>query len=154
MRSLVLAAALALTAAPLSAQTADADSAVRHAVQAFYDAFNSHHFDRAADFTTDDWNHINPYGGRTRGRAAVLAELREVHSTFLRNVSDSVRQMDVRFASPEVAVATVVSQVSAMTTPDGVNHPSERQIRTFVVVRRGSRWLVMQDHNTIVKPLP
>jgi hypothetical protein len=65
-------------------------------------------------FTSDDWNHINPGGGRTRGREAVLKELREVHGTFLKGVTDTITSLDVRFATPDVAVATVTSQMSAL----------------------------------------
>jgi hypothetical protein len=67
-----------------------------------------------------------------------------------RGVTDTITGMDVRMASPDVAVATVASELSSFTTPDGVRHESERQIRTFVVVKRGPRWLIMQDHNTFV----
>jgi len=77
--------------------------------------------------------------------------LRAVHGTFLKNVTDRIEKMDVRFASDDVAVA---SRVSAFTTPDGVKHENERSTHTFVVVRRGDRWLIMQDHNTMVTPLP
>jgi hypothetical protein len=35
------------------------------------------------------------------------------------------------------------------TTPDGKKHENDRQIRTFVVVKRGAKWLIMQDQNTI-----
>jgi uncharacterized protein (TIGR02246 family) len=139
-------------ATPISAQTPGPEALVRQTVQAFYAAFNSHAFDRAAAFTTDDWNHINPLGGRTRSRPAVLKELEDVHSTFLRGVSDTIEQMDVRFATTDVAVATVTSHVSTYTTPDGMKHENERWVRTFVVVRRDGRWLIMQDHNTIVLP--
>jgi uncharacterized protein (TIGR02246 family) len=118
-------------------------------VQAFYDAFSSDDFGRAAEYTTEDWNHINPAGGWTRGREAVLKEVKEVHSTFLKGVSDTPEEMSVRFATPAVAVVTVPSRVSTYTTPDGIKHENERQIRTFVVVKRGGRWLIMQDHNTV-----
>jgi uncharacterized protein (TIGR02246 family) len=141
-------------ASPISARGPSPEAPVRQAVQAFYAAFNSHRFDRAAEFTTEDWNHINPLGGRTRGRSAVLKELEEVHSTFLKGVTDTVEQMDVRFATADVAVATVTSRVGTFTTPDGVKHENEQQIRTFVVVKRGARWLITQDHNTIVTPQP
>ena len=130
------------------------EAQVRQAVQAFYTAFNSHGFDRAADFTTDDWNHINPFGGRTNGRVAVLKEVLEVHNTFLKGVTDTVTQMDVRMASSDVAVATVASDLSRFTTPDGVKHERDHQIRTFIVVKRGGRWLIMQDHNTFVVAQP
>lgn len=131
------------------AQTSSKEKQVRQAVESFYAAFNSHGFGRAAEYTTEDWTHINPLGGWTRGREAVLKELKEVHSTFLKGVSDTVEEMSVRFATPEVAVVTVPSRVSTYTTPDGTRHENERQIRTFVVVKRHGRWLIMQDQNTI-----
>ena len=118
-------------------------------MQSFYDAFNSHDFGRVQEFTTEDWNHINPLGGWTRGRDAVLKELKAVHSTFLKGVSDTVEQMSIRFAAADVAVVTVASGVSTFTTPDGEKHENEQPIRTFVVVRRGGRWLIMQDQNTL-----
>lgn len=131
------------------AQNSGKETQVRQAVQSFYDAFNTHDFGRAAGFTTEDWVHINPLGAWTRGRAAVLKELKEVHSTFLKGVSDTPEEMSVRFASPDVAVVTVPSRVSTYTTPDGVTHENEGLIRTFVVVKRGPRWLIMHDQNTI-----
>jgi uncharacterized protein (TIGR02246 family) len=131
------------------AQKSGKEKQVRQAVQSFYDAFNTHNFGPVAKFTTEDWVHINPLGGWKRGREAVLNELKEVHSTFLKGVSDTPEEMSVRFASPDVAIVTVPSRVSTYTTPDGVRHENEELIRTFVVVKRGPRWLIMHDQNTI-----
>ena len=78
---LVLASAVSLTMViGLHAQPAAQEAQVRKAVQSFYDAFNSHDFRRVPEFTTEDWTHINPLGGWTRGRGAVLKELEEVLS--------------------------------------------------------------------------
>jgi uncharacterized protein (TIGR02246 family) len=122
---------------------------VRKAVDAFYAAFNLV-FEGANDFATEVCNHINPYGGSPRGRKNVLNEVRQVHATVLKGVSDNVEGMSVRFATRDVAVVTVTSVMSTFVTPDGVKHENERHIRTFVVVKRGSRWLVMQDQNTTI----
>ena len=132
------------------AQTNADEQGARDAVAAFYRAFNAHDFDRASEFTTEDWEHINPGGGWTRGRQQVLAELRLVHGTFLKGVTDDVESMAIRIPGPGIAVVTVRSQMTPFTMPDGVAHPHDRQIRTFVVVKRDERWLVMQDQNTIV----
>jgi hypothetical protein len=59
--------------------------------------------------------------------------------------------MDIRFATSDVAVGTVVSVGSGFTSPDGVKHKPGRAIRTFVVVRRGKRWQIMQDQNTLIQ---
>ena len=148
----LLAFSLVSISGMVSAQTSAKEIDVRRAVQSFYDAFNAHGFDRATEFTTEDWNHINPLGGRTRGRADTLKDLHQVHSTFLKGVSDKVEDMDVRFADSNVAVVTVTSRMTTYVTPDGTKHENERYLRTFVVVRQNGRWLIMQDQNTIIKP--
>ena len=132
----------------LHAQPATQEAQVRKAVQSFYDAFNSHDFRRVPEFTTEDWTHINPLGGWTRGRDAVLKEVREVHASFLKGVTDTIEEMEVKFATANVAIVTVPSRTSPYTSPDGVKREDQRQIRTFVLVQRHGRWLIMQDQNT------
>ncbi len=144
---LTLALSLALVIG-LPAQPAPREAQARKAVQSFYDAFNTHTFGRVSEFTTEDWSHINPSGGWTRGRDAVLKELKEVHSTFLKGVTDTPEEMEVRFAATNVAIVTVPSKMSPFTTPDGVRHESQLVIRTFILVERDGRWLIMQDQNT------
>src|SRR5262245_10841914 len=130
----------------------DQEPGVRTAIKAFYKAFNDG-FVAPADYATEDWNHINPNGGRDRGREATLKTVRGAHQTFLKGTTDTIENMDVRFAAQDVAVGTVTSLMSPFTSPDGVRHGVERHIRTFVVVKRGERWLIMQDHNTTVVEL-
>ena len=134
------------------ARTADQAEQVRASVLSFFDAFNRHDFARISEITIEDWVHINPLGGRTSGRGEVLKELEEVHSTFLKGVSMKIDEISVKFATPDVAVVTVVNQITPYTTPDGVIHSKERQIKTFIVVKRKRTWLIMQDQNTIIAP--
>jgi len=134
---------------PRAALSDGREEAVRDAIRAFYKAFDDG-FVGPADYATEDWNHINPYGGRDRGREATLKTVRGAHETFLRGTTDTIENMDIRFAAQDVAVGTVTSIMSPFTSPDGVTHSKERCIRTFVVVKRGGRWLIMQDHNTWV----
>ena len=149
--AVALAIGIAITLS-LAAQGRSEEATVKAAVQAFYATFNAHAWDKAAEFATEDWNHIDPFGGRTRERAGTIQDLRRVHSTFLKGVSDTVESMDVRFATADVAVVTAVSRMSTYTPPSGKPHVNERYIRTFVVVKRGGRWQIMQDQNTIVAP--
>jgi uncharacterized protein (TIGR02246 family) len=125
------------------------EAAARTPVEAFYTAFNTG-FVGPADFAAEDWAHINPFGGWTRGRENVLKEIRAVHSTFLKGATETIEQIEVRFASPDAAVVTVISGASTFTTPDGVKHENGRNIRTFVVAKRAGRWLVIQDQNTMI----
>lgn len=135
----------------MSAQTPtpkDEQPDVRKSVQAFYGAYNAHEFEKLEQFTTEDWTHIAPNGIVRQGRADVLQALKQTHSTFLKGVTDTPEEIAVRLATPDVAVVTVRSRTSTFTTPDGVKHENEGRIRTFVVVKRASRWLIMQDQNT------
>ena len=154
MKSLIVALAIFAGSPMAHAQANTPEAAALQTVRAFYAAFNSHGFGHASDFTTDDWNHINPYGGRTRGRVNVLKELHEVHGSFLKGVSDTIEQIDVRLAGKDAAVATVLSRMSTFDTPDGVHHANEEHIRTFILVHQAGRWLIKQDQNTLVAPPP
>jgi uncharacterized protein (TIGR02246 family) len=100
------------------------------------------------------WNHINPNGGRNQGCEATLTKVREVHQTFLKGDKESIESMDVRFAADDVAVGTVISVSAPFVSPDGTNHDVQRGIRTFVIVKRGGRWLIMQDRKTTIVPPP
>jgi uncharacterized protein (TIGR02246 family) len=150
MRIVISAVMSVISIGGLLAQRRNNEEEARQPVQSFQAAFNTHDFGKAEEYTTEDWNHINPFGGWTRGRDAVLKELKEVHSTFLKGASSTIEDVSVRFASPDVAVVTVISRASPFTTPDGVRHENERSIKTFVVVKRNAQWLIMQDQNTII----
>jgi uncharacterized protein (TIGR02246 family) len=131
----------------------DKDAEVRATIQTFYKNFNEG-FAAPADYATEDWNHINPNGGRNQGREATLQRVREVHQTFLKGAKETIESMDVRFAADGVAVGTVISISSPFVSPDGTKHDVQRGIRTFVIVKRDERWLIMQDHNTTIVPFP
>ena len=130
-------------------QNVDSETPVRETVEAFYAAFDDG-FIGECDFSAEDWNHIDPGGGWTRGREQVLKEVREVHTKFLKGVSETVEEMSVRFATRDAAIVTVISVMSTFVTPDGAKHENEWHIRTFVVVKQDNRWLVMQDQNTTI----
>jgi len=53
---------------------------IRDVVKSFYEAFNSHNFESAEQYTTSHWIHVNPLGGWSEGRDAVMDKLKQVHS--------------------------------------------------------------------------
>ena len=148
-RGLVLALSIVAATSAQTPTARDEQSDVRKSVQAFYDAYNAHDFDKLAQFTTEDWTHIAPNGIVRKGRVEVLRNLKQTHSTFLKGVTDTPEEMVIRSATGDVAIATVYSRSSTFTTPNGVIHGNEARVRTFVVVKREGRWLIMQDQNTV-----
>lgn len=151
MRLLLLLCAATLLSLLCGAQTARDEERVRQVIIAFQEDFNEGSFQQAPSYTTPDWEHIHPFGGRTSGREAVLKEVRAVHQTFLKGVTMRIDTMDIRFPTPEVAIAVVRHSITAYVTPDGVRHEGEQHIKTYVVVWAQGRWRLAHDHNTIVQ---
>ena len=125
--------------------------AVKNVVVAFQEDFNDGRFKNAVDYSTTDWEHINPGGGIDKGRDSVLKTVRAVHQSFLKGVTMRIESMDIRFITPDVAITDVIHNVDNYTTPDGVKHENERHIKTYVVVKKKGKWLLTQDHNTVIQ---
>src|SRR6266702_3738724 len=103
------------------ARGSDDEQLVREVVKSFVTDYNNGNFKNAPSYTTDDWVHINPGGGLTKGRDEVLKEVRAIHK------SDN-------YVTPE----------------DGMKHENERQMKTYVVVKHNGKWLLALDQNTII----
>ena len=132
-------------------QSSQDKEAIKKVVIAFQEDFNEGGFKNADTYSTSDWRHINPGGGIDKGRDSVLITVRAVHQTFLKGVTMQIESMDIRFIAPEVAIADVIHNVDNYTTPDGVKHENERHIKTYVIVKKKGKWLLAQDHNTIIQ---
>jgi uncharacterized protein (TIGR02246 family) len=148
--AIVIAFAVSVVSATPLAQSSRAEQDVRTAVEAFYAAFNGHSFDTVP--VTDTWEHINPLGGTARGRTTVLKELREVHSTFLKDAHQWVDNVAIRFPTPDIAIAVATGHGKTIVTPDGIRHENPRSIQTFVLVQKSGRWLIEHDQNTWITP--
>ena len=129
---------------------ADDEQLVREVVKAFVADYNNGDFKNAPTYTTADWVHINPGGGITRGRDKVLKEVRAIHKTMLKGVSITIESMTVHFVTPDVAFDAVHTSDSYVTPEDGVKHGNERQIKTYLIVKRNGKWLLALDQNTII----
>ena len=111
---------------------------VKNVVLAFQDDFNDGGFKNIEFYTTKDWEHINTGGGITKGREAVLKEVRAVHQTFLKGVSLTIESITIRFLTPTVAIADVVHKSSDYELPQGVKHQNERQRKTYIIMKKQS----------------
>ncbi len=114
----------------------DDEQLVREVVKSFVTDYNNGDFRNAPSNTTDDWVHINPGGGITRGRDEVLKEVRAIHKTMLKGVSFTTENMTVHFVTHDVVLVNAIHKSDSYVTPeDGAKHENERQIKTYVVVK-------------------
>lgn len=131
-------------------QTSGDEQLVKNVVLAYQDDYNDGGFKNVESYTTKDWVHINPIGGVTKGRDSVMNELRPLCQTILKGVTLTVESITVRFLSPTVAIANVVHKCSDYEFPQGVKHHNERHRKTYIIVKRQSKWLLTLDQNTII----
>lgn len=132
------------------AQNSRNEQLVKNVVLAFQNDFNEGGFKKAEFYTTKDWVHINPGGGITKGRDEVLKEVRTVHQSFLKGVSLIIESITIRFLTPTVAIANVVHKSSEYELPLEVKHQNERQMKTYIIMKRQDRWLLTLDQNTVI----
>lgn len=131
-------------------QNSKNEQMVKKVVIDFQDDFNNGDFKNAVSYTTNDWEHLNPGGGITKGRNEVLKDVRSVHQTFLKGVAMTIESMTIRFITPKVAIANVIHKISTYEVPKGVKHENERHLKTYIIVRQKGKWLLTHDQNTII----
>jgi uncharacterized protein (TIGR02246 family) len=79
-----------------------------------------------------------------------MNELRPLCQTILKGVSLTVESITVRFLSPTVAIANVVHKCSDYEFPAGVKHQNERHLKTYIIIKKQSKWLLILGQNTII----
>lgn len=134
-------------------QSAGDEQSVKNVVQAYLDGYNDGAFKNVEAYTTEDWVHINPIGGVTKGREEVMNELRPLCQTILKGVTLTEESCKVSFMSPTVAVANVVEKCSDYEFPAGVKHINERHMKTYVIVKKDNGWRLTLDQNTVIVAL-
>ena len=132
------------------AQRSQDEQLVKNVVLAYQDDYNDGGFKNVETYTTKDWEHINPIGGITKGRDEVMKELRPLCQTILKGVTLTVESITIKFLSPTVAIANVVHKCSDYEFPQGVKHQNERHMKTYIIVKEQSKWLLTLDQNTII----
>jgi uncharacterized protein (TIGR02246 family) len=151
MKVFFLFAIVGLSCSVSKGQTNQDIDAVKRVVLAFQEDFNDGRFKNAVTYTTTDWRHINPGGGIDKGRDSVLKSVRAVHQAFLKGVGMRIESMDIRFITLDVAIADVIHRMDQYSAPDGSKRENERQIKTYVIIKKKGKWLLTQDHNTIIQ---
>lgn len=150
MKTAVLLIVLGLLSFICKGQDSQKRKLVKDVIIDFQNDFNEGSFKNASSYTTADWEHINPNGGISKGRANVLKDVRAVHQSFLKGVKMVIENIEIRFLTPTVAVADVIHLLDDFTTPDNKIHMQERQIKTYIVINQKGKWLLTHDHNTVI----
>ena len=138
------------------------DASIRGVVSAFANSWEHHDMDAMHALDAEDVEWVNVTGNHWRGKANV----RRGHTNFFRTFENEkanlkVDQMHVRLISPSVAIAVTTMRFSGdnekairMYTALGSVMMEEKKTRgSFVLVKRGKSWKIVQFQNTLIDPL-
>ena len=100
---------------------------------------------------TDDGDIVNVVGWWWKGRAEIESKLTAAFAFVFRDSTLTITEVDVRFLSPEVAIAHVRWTMTGAKTPPGIPEPREG-IQIQVLRKTAGRWLITAFQNTHAVP--
>ena len=161
MRSmLTLVFILALAAQPARAQTKANDAghkAIEAIAASFQDTWNRHDMDGLASLVAEDVDFVTVVGaqGWEKGRKEFKDGHAAVHKTMFKDSALSIKETHVKFIRPDIAIAHVLWETKGDVVPDRKPGEPREGIFTWVVEKRGGKWLIIASHNTENKtPMP
>jgi uncharacterized protein (TIGR02246 family) len=138
-----------------SASGADQNSdeaAIRHTVMGLQEAWNRHDTKAFANLFAEDADFVNVAGAWWKGRAEIEEKHRASHATIFRDSTLSVEQVYVRFLTPDIAIAHVLTALIGQKMADGTMVSPRRALLTQVLQKQSGKWLIVASHNTDVRP--
>jgi uncharacterized protein (TIGR02246 family) len=144
------------------AQTKTDEAQIKNIIDEFmiYDAkTKTYDFSKLLARSTEDASWVNIVGMHWSGRETLSVAWDRMFNQrkMFSDVKFGRKSATIRFVTPDVAVANVVSHVGEFYPPDGVNRgnnvvPAADEIGTMVFVKKGGKWLFTAGQNTLVDP--
>lgn len=144
---------LALTLSmPAFAQSRD-EIAVRSVAMQQADAWNKHDAVAYSALFTADCDVVNVVGWWWKSRAEMQQKLTRMFASVFRNSVLTFTDVQVKFLTPDIAVAHARWTMTGEQMPPGQPVP-DKGIQTLVMTRDDGKWLIAELQNTISKPEP
>lgn len=145
--------ALLLVSRPAAfSATHDQDEAeVRNVEIRQQEAWNRHDAKAYADLFSEDADLVNVVGWRWKGRAEIEKKLTDAYVFVFRESVLTIKEVDVKFLTPEIAVTHVRWTMVGARTPRGLPEP-QQGIQIQVLQKRSGKWLITQFQNTNAIP--
>jgi uncharacterized protein (TIGR02246 family) len=153
---MVLAAASILLAAASAPRTQGAardhdEAEIRDVQTRQAQAWNRHDAKAYADLFTEDGDVVNVVGWWWKGRAEIESKLTAAFAFVFRDSTLTITEVQVRFLSPECAIAHVRWTMTGAKTPPGIPEPREG-IQTQTLRKTAGGWLIAAFQNTNAVP--
>jgi uncharacterized protein (TIGR02246 family) len=156
-RLLPLVAALALVFPPAAAaQSGEDEVAIRAVATRQGETWTRHDARGYAALFTEDCDVVNVVGWWWKGRAELEQKLTRAFAYIFSESRLTITDVQVRFLSPDVAIAHGRWTMSGARTPPGIPEP-RAGIQTLVFTKQSGRWLIngfQNTHSVPERPFP
>src|ERR1700720_4291573 len=114
-------------------------------------AWNAHDAKAYANLFTEDGDCVNIVGWWWKGSAEIEKKLTDAYVYVFKESTLTITNVDIRFLTPDVAVAHVRWTMTGARTPAGIPVP-QQGIQTHVLQKKGDQWLIAAFQNTLSVP--
>ena len=146
----ILAAAASMPRTHGAARDRD-ESEIRAVQTRQADAWNRHDATGYAELFEDDGDVVNVVGWWWKGRAEIESKLTAAFAMVFRDSTLTITQVEVRFLTPQMAVAHVGWTMTGARTPPNIPEPRQG-IQTQVLRKTAGTWRIAAFQNTNAVP--
>jgi uncharacterized protein (TIGR02246 family) len=147
-----LASVAILTQKIFGADQNENEAQIRDVVQTQQqEAWNRHDAKAYSDLFTQDADLINVVGWWWKGRPQIEQKLTDAYTFVFRESTLNINEVEVKFLTPEIAVAHVRWSMGGARTPKGIPEPRQG-VQTLVLQKNAGKWLIAAFQNTNAIP--
>jgi len=147
----VIASVVFVTTSTFAADQSQDESAIRALEARQPEAWNRHDAKAFASTFTEDGDCVNIVGWWWKGRADIEKKLTDAYVYVFKESTLTSTNVDIRFLTPDVAIAHVRWTMKRAKTPSGIPVP-QQGIHTDVLQKQSGQWLVAAFQNTLSVP--
>jgi uncharacterized protein (TIGR02246 family) len=148
MKTLLALVILVLSLASACADQVEDEAAIR-AIQARWDeAWNRHDIQALSTLVADDVRFVNVAGQVLKSRAEFQQLQTRTHAMMFKDSVRTVTATQIKFITPEIAIAHVSWGMRGDKDPDGTARQPRNGVMMQVLVKRDGKWIVVAAQNT------
>jgi uncharacterized protein (TIGR02246 family) len=147
LRTLILASLAAFPALAFGEGHAADETEIRNVEKQQQEAWNHHDAKAYANLFTDDGEIVNVVGWWWKGKAEIEKKLTAAYAFVFRESALTISDVEIKFLTPEIAVAHVKWTMVGARTPKGIPEP-QQGIQTQILRKEAGKWLINSFQNT------